>query len=317
MKAYRFNLRQKIMTSVLLFSCCIGFAYSNKNTHKQFFRHDGSEITYYLKQKGGNNLLVLIQGSDCNSIANNKFVNDTFSDIYPDSDVLTVEKYGINASLPWSDAVERADCPKAYMSSDTPEQRVKDYIQIIGYLKHQNKYKKIIVLGGSEGAVVANLITSQVNYIDRTVSLNGGGRHFADDVIHSIRSEASPEYLNEAIKGFRDFQQEIATGNNMNHIEMSNHGANWWRVSLGIDQYKVLNQTKSPILIIQTLNDNSVSSSSAIKMKEQLKKDNITFYQYPGLNHGFRNSEGVLQITPIVEDIKNWLSRDYGEKSVI
>ncbi|WP_387692136.1 alpha/beta hydrolase family protein [Photorhabdus sp. RM71S] len=312
MKAYCFNLQQKILTSVLLFSCCIGFAYSNTNTHKQFFRHDGSEITYYLKQRGGKNLLVLIQGSDCNSIANNKFVNNTFSDIYPDSDVLTVEKYGINASLPWSDVVERLDCPKAYIRLDTPEQRVKDYIQIIDYLKHQNKYKKIVILGGSEGAVVANLMTSQVNYIDRTVSLNGGGRYFADDVIHSMRSEVPPEHIDEAIKGFRDFQQKIATGNNMGHIEMSNHGANWWRISLGIDQYKVLSQTKRPILIIQTLNDNSVSPGSAIKMEEQLKKDNITFYQYPGLSHGFRNSEGVLQITPIVEDIKNWLSRDYG-----
>ncbi|WP_323838064.1 hypothetical protein [Photorhabdus africana] len=203
MKAYCFNLRQKILTSVLLFSCYIGFAYSNINTHKQFFRHDGSEITYYLKQRGGKNLLVLIQGSDCNSIDNNKFVNNAFSDIYPDSDVLTVEKYGINASLLWSDVVERSDCPKDYMSSDTPEQRVKDYIQIIDYLKHQNKYNKIIILGGSEGAVVANLITSQVNYIDRTVSLNGGGRYFSDDVIHSIKSEALPEYLNEEIKGIR------------------------------------------------------------------------------------------------------------------
>ncbi|MCT8344116.1 MULTISPECIES: alpha/beta hydrolase family protein [Photorhabdus] len=218
-----------------------------------------------------------------------------------------MEKYGINASLPWSDAVERSDCPKAYIRSDTLEQRVKDYIQIIGDLKHQNEYNKIIILGGSEGAIVANLITSQVNYIDRTVSLNGGGRYFADDVIHSMMSEVPPEHIDEAIKGFRDFQQKISAGNHMIHIEMSNHGANWWRVALGIDQYKVLSQSKRPVLIIQTLNDNSVSPSSAIKMEEQLKKDNITFYQYPGLSHGFRNSEGVLQITPIVEDIKNWL----------
>ncbi|NHB93401.1 alpha/beta hydrolase family protein [Photorhabdus cinerea] len=310
MKAYCFNLRQKILTSILIFTCYIGFVYSN--THKQFFRHDGSEITYYLKQREGKNLLVLIQGSDCNSIANNKFVNETFNDIYPDTDVLTVEKYGINASLPWSDAGERSDCPKAYIESDTPEQRVKDYIQIIGYLKNQNKYKKIIILGGSEGATVANLITSQVNYIDRTISLNGGSRYLADDVIHSMKSEVPPEHIDQAIKGFREFQQRIHNNNNTGKLEMSNHGTNWWKVALGINQYKVLNQTKRPVLIIQTLNDNSVSVSAAMKMEEQLKKSNITFYQYSGLNHGFKNSAGVLQVAPIVEDIRNWLSRTSG-----
>ncbi|WP_434526602.1 alpha/beta hydrolase family protein [Photorhabdus asymbiotica] len=307
MKAYYFNLRQKVLTSILIFTCYIGFVYPS--TYKQFFRHDGSEITYYLKQRGGKNLLVLIQGSDCNSIANNKFVNETFSNIYPDTDVLTVEKYGIDALLPWSDAGERSDCPKAYIKSDTPEQRVKDYIQIIGYLKNQNKYKKIIILGGSEGAMVANLITSQVNYIDRTISLNGGGQYLADDVIHSIKSEVPPEHVNQAIKGFREFQKRIRTNNN---LEMSNHGVNWWKVALGINQYRVLDQTKRPILIIQTLNDNSVSVSAAMAMEQQLKKDNITFYQYPGLSHGFKNSEGVLQVTPIVEDIRNWLSRVSG-----
>ncbi|WP_350305988.1 alpha/beta hydrolase family protein [Photorhabdus viridis] len=310
MKAYGFNLRQRVLASVLVFLCCISSVYSD--THKQFFRHDGSEITYYLKQKGGKNLLVLIQGSDCNSVANNKFVNETFNDIYPDTDVLTVEKYGINASLPWSDAEERSDCPKAYIRSDTPEQRVKDYIQIIGYLKNQGKYNKIIILGGSEGAVVANLITSQVNYIDRTIALNGGGQYFADDVIHSMKSEVPPEHIDEAIKGFREFQKEIRAGNHTGELEMSNHGVNWWKVSLGINQYEVLSQTKRPILIIQTLNDNSVNVSAAMEMEEQLKKDNITFYQYPGLSHRFKDREDVLQVTPIVEDIRDWLSRASG-----
>ena len=53
-------------------------------------------------------------------------------------------------------------------------------------VRKDGQYKTFILLGGSEGAVIANLVTADIDYIDATIAFNGGGRWFIDDVSHSI-----------------------------------------------------------------------------------------------------------------------------------
>jgi len=163
-----------IVTSIylLLHSTC-GFG---QDVHS-LKRDDGTAIQYYLTQLGKNNtsLAVLIQGSDCNSVYHNNLINDVFADIFQPADILIVEKYGIDATLNWSDDPNRGDCPESYYLNDSPEQRVADYENVLLHLNNKQKYKKIIVLGGSEGAVVANLLTARTSLVDLTISINGGG----------------------------------------------------------------------------------------------------------------------------------------------
>lgn len=65
-------------------------------------RSDGTNITYYLLAQDNpeKTLLVLIQGSDCNSVRHNRRINSEFPDVMPQASILTVEKYGITAELP-------------------------------------------------------------------------------------------------------------------------------------------------------------------------------------------------------------------------
>jgi len=73
----------------------------------QIERDNGTEINYYLKTSKLKNetetLLIIIQGSDCNSVYHNKLINSRFSNIIPSADVLTIEKYGIDSNLKWDD----------------------------------------------------------------------------------------------------------------------------------------------------------------------------------------------------------------------
>ena len=68
----------------------------------------------------------------------------------PAADILTVEKYGIDASLPYSDDPARADCPLAYVRHDSLAQRAADR------RRHRRRaaparLSPVVALGGSEG----------------------------------------------------------------------------------------------------------------------------------------------------------------------
>ena len=80
-------------------------------------RADGSEITFYLDQKGSGHLLVLMQGSDCNSVAHSKVINDRFATVIGDADVLTVEKYGLTRSVSWNGSGDSPQCPPVVLRS--------------------------------------------------------------------------------------------------------------------------------------------------------------------------------------------------------
>ena len=73
---------------LILFASQYGFAEEGMPLK----RPDGSSITYYLDKKGGRNLLVLMPGSDCNSVALRKVINDRFAAVVGCAEVLCVEK---------------------------------------------------------------------------------------------------------------------------------------------------------------------------------------------------------------------------------
>ena len=124
-------------------------------------RADGSEITFYLDQKGSSHLLVLMQGSDCNSVAHSKVINDRFATVIGDADVLTVEKYGLTRSVSWNGSGDSPECPASYYEHDSPQQRADDYLQVMSWLDDQFHYDRITLLGGSEGALVAAMVASR------------------------------------------------------------------------------------------------------------------------------------------------------------
>lgn len=151
-------------------------------------RDDGSSISYYLVQHAHDTdtLLLILQGSDCNSVLKIDSILTEYKNVWPEADVLLIEKYGINRKLKYSKDAERKDCPAQYLEKDNPAQRVADIKTVLDIVRKDGKYKTFILLGGSEGAVIANLVSADIDSIDATIAFNGGGRWFIDDVSHSI-----------------------------------------------------------------------------------------------------------------------------------
>ncbi|MDM5073741.1 alpha/beta hydrolase family protein [Aeromonas bestiarum] len=281
-------------------------------------RDDGSHISYYLAQHSdkSDTLLLILQGSDCNSVLKIDSIFSDYKYVWPEADVLLVEKYGFDKGLTYSTDPARKDCPAQYLEKDNPAQRVADIKVVLDTVRKDGQYKTFILLGGSEGAVIANLVTADVDYIDTTISFNGGGRWFIDDVSHSIAAKhKNPEAARKEIDDFKGFAEHVLNGKPF-ELEVSGHGYHWWQQMLSIDQLDTLQNVKSPLLIVQGGRDTSVSPHKTDEMMQRLKelgKSNIEYRRYEALDHGFKNSNGKSLRKEVVSDMNIWLQSKLGD----
>ncbi|QTL38301.1 alpha/beta hydrolase [Xenorhabdus budapestensis] len=270
--------------------------------------NDGKEITYYLIKRNSthsDDLLVLIQGSDCNSVINNRKMIENFGATFPENDILLVEKAGLDSRI-GKDGVEVDDsaCPQVYIQNDSPSKRVKDYLAVLNQLK--NKYHHIVLIGGSEGALVSNMIASNADFITAAISINGGGRFFIDDVIHSIRHETPAEMSDEAVNSFKNFAETAKKNNLPAGMVVSGHGANWWYESLSIDNQSLIQSSKTPLFVIQCMSDNNTDAAGILKVMVAIDNPKVSFKTYDGLDHFFKDSDGNYHAATIIKDIKSW-----------
>ncbi|WP_323926187.1 alpha/beta hydrolase family protein [Aeromonas caviae] len=275
-------------------------------------RDDSSHISYYLVPHSydTDTLLLILQGSDCNSVLKIDSILTDYKNVWPEADVLLIEKYGINRKLKYSTDPARKDCPAQYLEKDSPAQRVADIKTVLDIVRKDGQYKTFILLGGSEGAVIANRVSADIDSIDATIAFNGGGRWFIDDVSHSIAvKHNNPDEARKEIDDFKGFAEHVLNSKPF-ELDVSGHGYHWWQQMLSIDQLDILQNVKSPLLIIQGGMDTSVSPQKTDEMMqrlEELGKNNIEYRRYEELDHGLKNIDGKNLRKEVISDINIWL----------
>ncbi|HHR6080362.1 TPA: acyl-CoA thioester hydrolase/BAAT C-terminal domain-containing protein [Providencia alcalifaciens] len=300
---------------LLVAFCLAGYSMFAKSAENHFdmqkLNSDGKEIHYYLLKSDPNpskELLVLIQGSDCKSVVNNQNMVKNFREVLPNSDVLLVEKTGLTPDVGLDDAnASEENCPVEYMRNDSYFERVDNYIAVLNQLK--NQYQHIVLLGGSEGAIVTNIIASKVDFIDAAISLNGGGQFFINDVIYSIEKSVPTEEVQGSIDGFNQFANAVLHDHLDDDQFPSNHGQNWWYEALTVDNKKLLQGVRKPHLVIQTLTDINVDVEGSQKMMNEINNPDITYKTYSTLDHYFKDSQGDNQSAMVITDIQNWYTK--------
>lgn len=286
-------------------------AYAQTQLH-ELARADGSIIHYYVQpaiapQEGVHELLLVVQGSDCNSVAHKKVVWETLAKARPQAQVLAVEKYALTAALSDSDDPERSDCPTDYIQRDQPQQRVADLDAVLKQLQSQTRYDKLFALGGSEGAVIVHLLAAQTSHLDAAISFNGGGRWFQDDVLYSASIQEMPAADKQTmLDGLGEFLRQARAGLD---TRMSGHGRDWWQQMLSLDQAEVLRRVAIPTLVIQSGRDTSVSPQATAQMVAQVDNPHVVWRSYPDLDHVMTQADGSSAMPQVVGDIAQWLSQ--------
>ncbi|PBI87713.1 Alpha/beta hydrolase family protein [Variovorax boronicumulans] len=279
-------------------------------------RPDGSHISYRLLSRQPatqpTTLLVAIQGSDCNSVAHNQAIQQHLINVLPAADVLVVEKYGLDATLPHSNSPERPDCPAPYLHHDNPIQRTRDLSAVIADLLRTQGYRKIVAVGGSEGATVAMLLAANSSHVDATIAFSGGGRWFRDDLTHSVMASDMPAAQKpRAAQGLTQLAQKIVH-TPMPDLRMSNHGESWWKGMLGLDMLAVLQTVRTPVLLIQGGRDDDASPQAALALVAQLHQAgqrNVDYLPYPTLDHRLAAPDKTSRFAEVVKDMNVWLRR--------
>lgn len=268
----------------------------------KLYREDGTEIRYYLDNPNAKNLLVVFQGSDCNSVRHMESVQTIWQSLAPDSALLTIEKYGIDSSLPYAKG-ERGDCPTPYLKHDTIGQRVKDATRLLETL--EDSYQEITLVGGSEGGSVALGVAAQDIDIHSVLSLNSGSSNFQHDVEYSIQQTVHDDQLAHVLQEFRQFAKQIVESKTPFTVEVSGHGYAFWRDVLTRNLLAPLNKINAPVLVMQSTDDKSVDPAMTQREIQNAIKNgasNIQLIMLPGLDHGFRDTTGSSKLREVIEE---------------
>ncbi|WP_353241723.1 alpha/beta hydrolase [Providencia sp.] len=299
------------LTALLISLCSFGVLAESAPYKKQTLLNEGKEIDYYVIQKDdkkSQDLLVLLQGSDCKSVANNPNMVKNFGAVFPNNDILLVEKTGLNSEV-GADGEEASEeeCPVAYMSQDSPIERADNYAAVLKQLKKD--YQHIVLLGGSEGALVTHLIAAKGDFISASIALNVGGQYFIDDVLYSIKNNTPKDEVANSLEGFNQFAQAAKQKQLNDDQFVSGHGPRWWYEMLTIDNLKLVQEIKTPHLVIQTMADTNVDAYSTEKMMSKTNNPSVSFKKYENLDHFFKDNQGKMHTEMIVKDIQNWYSK--------
>lgn len=306
--------------SKLYFFCtgivCLFSPFTIMAAQFELLRDDNSSIHFYLNHSNAipqDALLILLQGSDCNSVDNNISLNTDLPKMFPDADVLTVEKYGLTNRLPYSKEDVRSDgCPSEYVKNNSPKQRVKDLQQVVDHLLSIRNYKYIIVLGASEGALVGEMFTAKNPKVTALISLVGGADHLLDDMHYNLTQTVPPEELAQQQADFDTFIEQIATAKEPIFMGEDNElGFKWFKSILSLSRYDFLSQITQPVLLIDCGRDSNTSPIESDKLYQRLQehnKSNITRIIYPELDHFFTNRSGERVLDKVIFDGRQWLS---------
>jgi pimeloyl-ACP methyl ester carboxylesterase len=284
-------------------------------------RFDGSDIRYYLGRRGITKpqpLLIIMQGSDSNTVLNSPRIKEIAA-VAPAAAVLLVEKYAITAELPFSKETARSDCPDTYLKNNVPEQRVMDYARIVAALRISAATwwnRKLIIVGGSEGAQIAEQAAAIIPETDCLIVFGFGGRRFEDDVLQSVRDEMKEAGLDdkateEKVAVMQEIFKAALNDRSPNEIA-SGYSHAWWASMLRMDQSAMLRAVSVPVLAIQGGRDHNVSIAGARALMSPFRaggRGNVEYIEYPGLDHAFTDADGTSHWDRVIRDISVWLKQ--------
>lgn len=147
-----------------------------------------------------------------------------------------------------------------------------DYIEDVNLwidkLKEDDRFKKIVVIGHSEGALVGAESSSEKD-VDGYVSIAGVGYNAADTLERQIQSQ-SDEVYEQSFPIIEGLRQGKVTSNPPKELEslfrpsVQPYLISWFKY----DPFEVIGEVKVPVLILQGDNDLQVTVDDAKRLKE-------------------------------------------------
>ncbi|MFC2692978.1 MAG: alpha/beta hydrolase family protein [Capnocytophaga gingivalis] len=182
----------------------------------------------------------------------------------------------------------------------TFEDGVNDALLVVNYFK--KKYKNIIIIGHSEGALIGILV-AQKTPVSKLISLSGAGSNSATLIEEQIKKNA-PQLKEEAQKVLNLLKKGEQVDNISPYLapvfrkSVQPYLISWFKY----DPTKEITKIKIPVFIIQGTNDLQVERKEAQLLKEAQPKAQLLLVE--GMNHILK------EVKTIEENQQSYLNPD-------
>lgn len=154
-----------------------------------------------------------------------------------------------------------------------------DYIEDVNLwidkLKEDDRFKKVVVIGHSEGALIGAVSSSEKD-VNGYVSIAGVGYNAADTLERQLKSQSEEAYK-QSLLIIKDLKEGKLTNNPPKELEslfrpsVQPYLVSWFKY----DPFEVIGKVKVPVLILQGENDLQVTVDDARRLKEGKSKSKL------------------------------------------
>ena len=182
----------------------------------------------------------------------------------------------------------------------TFEDGVNDVLLAVNYFK--KKYKNIIIIGHSEGALIG-ILAAQKTPVSKLISISGAGSNSATLIEEQIKQNA-PQLKEEAQRVLNLLKKGEQVENISPYLapvfrkSVQPYLISWFKY----DPTKEIAKMKIPVFIIQGTNDLQVEKKEAQLLKEAQPKAQLLFVE--GMNHILK------EVKTIEENQQSYLNPD-------
>ncbi len=290
-----------ISLTFLLLSCANNLN-SSKEANKPiglpsnvFIFNDKGKANYYtfdlIKKKSKINTVVFfISGSGCSSVKS-RFPSYLEPLIGTPATVYILQKRGI------IDGHAGNKCSKEFVLTDYFEKTLKDQKEFISkkLATSLSKYTNIVLIGASEGSVVASKIAESNSKITHLGLIGSGGASLRKDLEILSRKQLLFSFT------FKRNIRSIEKYPNSFTKTAWGHSYKYWSSILDVDLRKILPKLNIPITIAMGENDKSVPIESLKELKQIFKqqgKNNLIVKIYPGADHRLFSTSSSISYAP-------------------
>lgn len=255
-------------------------------------RPDSSAIHYYLDEPEAARypVVVILQGSECLRVSD-KYLDYVERIVAGGAAALRVEKPGLHSG------VAVGDCPDEYLRLNTPQRRVLDLVMVVSELRGRESWDgRLVVLGGSEGAMIAAMTAPLLPETRGVVLMSGGGGlTFGEEVVESAGQQMSlsgmePDKVEQEKAAMRRFFAGLAKNPTPyeewgSDSKLARNTYLWWAHAVKLRLSNSLQRVQAPILILHGLSDSGTPYRSAEILIEELTfagKQDVELRPYEG-----------------------------------
>jgi pimeloyl-ACP methyl ester carboxylesterase len=209
-------------------------------------------------------------------------------------------------------------CTDEYMLTNDRAQRAHDAELLLAQLSSVVPAwdGRLVIIGASEGAVVAPQIAARCPALTGVILLGGGGWTQARELasLERRRLEAADAPRERVDRSLADLSQAVRTivGEPLSTRTWLGHGNTYrrWASYLEYSPLVDLSRIEAPIFMANGARDQSTPIESAEAVAAEfahLGKQNLTLKRYERLDHEWRDDLGGTHLREVADDVLDWL----------